>query len=325
MREDSTRVLIADDDRVTAAILGKTLRRWGLEVVEANNGLDAWDLLQAPDRPALAIVDWMMPGLDGLELCRRIRQQESLAALHLILLTARDDRGDIIAGLDAGADDYIIKPFDLEELRARVRAGLRIVSLQQRLAQQVRELQSARDELARLAGTDMLTELHSRRRWFELAASEFARCQRYRRPFSVLTADLDYFKQVNDRYGHAAGDAVLKAFAQVLRLQCRGTDAPGRLGGEEFAILLPETSTRVASDVAQRIVNACRALTIETAAGAVQITCSMGVASVVLPGDTIDLLLQRADEALYRAKHNGRDRLEVEQIAPATATIRAAS
>jgi len=304
--------LVADDDRATAAILTGTLRRWQLDVVEAHDGLQAWDLLQGEPRPSLAIIDWMMPGLDGPELCRRIRQSEALASVHVILLTSRDDRADMVAGLDSGADDYIIKPFNIEELRARVRGGIRIVSLQQRLAAQVADLQAARDDLARLAATDVLTELASRRRWFEMAMHEFVRYTRYRHGFSVLMADLDFFKRINDTFGHGGGDEVLKAFGQIIRRQCRTSDIAGRIGGEEFAILLPDTAAERAYDVARRIVEACRPVAVETPLGTARFSCSIGVACIRPDDVAFESVFQRAAGALYAAKTSGRDRVEME-------------
>ncbi len=146
------RALIADDDRATTAILATTLERWNIEVAVAYDGNAAWDLLGAGDGPSLAILDWMMPGLEGLELCRRIRQEPSLAHMYVILLTGRDSRTDLVAGLDAGADDYVVKPFDIEELRARVNVGVRVLTLQERLAERVTELQAALSNVKQLSG-----------------------------------------------------------------------------------------------------------------------------------------------------------------------------
>jgi len=146
------RALIADDDRATTEILSKTLQQWNIEVIVADDGNVAWDLLGGGDGPSLAILDWMMPGLDGPELCRRIRQDPLLAHMYLILLTGRDARADLVTGLDAGADDYVVKPFDVEELRARVNVGIRVLTLQQRLAERVAELQSALSNVKQLSG-----------------------------------------------------------------------------------------------------------------------------------------------------------------------------
>jgi len=301
------RALIADDDRVTTAILSATLANWGIEAAVAHDGAQAWEMLQAGDAPAPVIVDWMMPGIDGIELCQRIRRAPSLAPTYVMLLTGRSSRVDLVAGLDAGAGDYMVKPIDPEELRARVQVGVRVATLQRRLAEQVAALASARDHLARLASTDALTELYSRRGWFELAASEFSRSRRYGRPVSLLLIDLDYFKRVNDTFGHDAGDRLLQTFGALLRVECRQSDVVGRIGGEEFAILLPETTIHAAQRLAERICVASRALKVATAAGEITCTTSVGISSIGAGDFTIDDVMRRADAALYEAKRGGRD------------------
>jgi len=288
------RALIADDDRMTTAILSAAVASWGLEPVVANDGAQAWEMLQAPGTCDLVIVDWMMPGIDGIELCQRIRRTPSLAATYVLLLTGRSSRADLVAGLDAGADDYMVKPIDPE-------------TLQRRLAEQVAELASARDHLARIASTDALTELYSRRGWFELAATEFSRSRRYGRAVSLLLIDLDYFKRVNDTFGHDAGDRLLQTFAAMLRVECRQSDVVGRIGGEEFAILLPETSIHAAQRLAERICIASRGLKLATAAGEIACTTSIGIGELGGEDFTIDDVMRRADAALYEAKRGGRD------------------
>lgn len=305
--------LIADDDRGTTAILAKALQRWSVDVTIAADGVAAWDRLLAEGgrRPSLALIDWMMPGIDGPELCRRIRRHPALENMYVILLTGRDSRADMVMGLDAGADDYIVKPFDAEELRARVQVGIRVATLQERLAERVEELQIARDELARLAATDPLTGLACRRKWFDSAATELSRARRYGQPMSLLMADLDFFKRVNDTYGHNVGDDVLKAFGQVLQHECRDSDVVGRLGGEEFAVLLPQCSLRAASEVGNRIVAHCRTAEVATPQGPVKFTCSIGVTELVESDAALEDVLERADAAMYQAKRNGRNSVEV--------------
>jgi two-component system chemotaxis response regulator CheY len=228
--------------------------------------------------------------------------------MYTLLLTSRDGRADLVEGLDAGADDYMVKPIDIEELRARIHVGLRVATLQQKLSERVRELQSARDHLVRIANTDALTEVYSRRGWFDLATSEFARCRRYARTFSLIAVDIDFFKRVNDGYGHDAGDALLRHFADMLRFECRTSDVIGRLGGEEFAIVLPETVVTAAETLATRITNACRSLSVSTPAGTVQCSCSIGLTELRADDESIETVLRRADAALYDAKRAGRDR-----------------
>jgi len=301
------RALIADDDRITTAILARALNSWNIETTVAHDGDEAWASLIAGPAPQIVIADWIMPGIDGLQLCERIRREPSLAAIYVMLLTAKSARVDLVAGLDAGADDYMTKPIDTEELRARVQVGTRVASLQQRLAEKVIELEAARDHLARVASTDVLTELFSRRGWFEFAATEFSRSRRYNRAVSLMIVDLDYFKRVNDSYGHDAGDRLLQTFASLLRLECRQSDVVGRIGGEEFAVMLPETSLRAAQRLAGRIANACRSLKVATAAGEVSCTCSIGISDLRPDDFTIDDAMRRADMALYEAKRAGRD------------------
>ena len=301
------RALIADDDRITTAILAGALASWNFDTVVAHDGDEAWAALNAGPVPEIVIVDWMMPGLDGIELCHRIRASAALETSYVMLLTAKSARVDLVAGLDAGADDYMTKPIDPEEFRARVQVGVRVAKLQRQLAEQVAELQAARDHLTRVASTDVLTELYSRRGWFEIAASEFSRSRRYNRTVSLLIVDLDFFKRVNDTYGHDAGDRLLQTFSSVLRLECRQSDIVGRIGGEEFAVLLPETTVRAAQRLANRIAGACRSLRVATAAGDVSCTCSIGISELRGEDFSIDDVMRRADVALYQAKRAGRN------------------
>jgi diguanylate cyclase (GGDEF)-like protein len=301
------RALIADDDRGTTAILKKTLERVGLVIDVAHDGNAAWQALRGVSDPALAVVDWEMPGLSGPELCRRIREEAALSHMYVILVTGRDSRHDVVAGLDAGADDYIVKPFDVDELSARVHVGLRVLKLQGQLAQRIDELQATRDELARLASTDVLTGLFSRRRWFELATIEFSRFCRYKRSLGLLIVDLDFFKRVNDTFGHDSGDRVLSQFAELLRSTSRQSDIVGRLGGEEFAVLLPETDQRAAEDVARRIVEGCHRVAIPEFVDRAGCSCSIGIAQAAPTDGSIEEVLRRADQAMYRAKREGRD------------------
>jgi two-component system, cell cycle response regulator len=301
------RALIADDDPVTTAILFSALGRWGIDATCASDGAAAWKSLAEGPAPDLAIVDWMMPGLDGIELCRRIRQRPDLACMYVLLLTGRGSRTDLVAGLDAGADDYMIKPIDPEELRARVQVAIRIATLQSRLADRVSNLQTAGEHLARLVSTDVLTGVYTRRAWFELAATEFSRSRRYGRGFSLMAIDLDFFKRVNDTFGHEAGDNVLREFAALVRHECRQSDIVGRLGGEEFALLAPETTQEAAEHLAGRIREGCRRLVVPSALGPVRCSCSIGISAMTSGDENIESTLRRVDAALYEAKRSGRD------------------
>jgi two-component system cell cycle response regulator len=301
------RVVVADDDRVTTTVVAGALTKWGIEAVVANDGVSAWNLLCGQPPASLAIVDWEMPGLDGIELCRRVRSQPALSAMYLILLTGRSSRPDLVTGLEAGADDYMLKPIHPDELRARVNVGIRVTALQANLSERVAELQVARDDLTRLVSTDALTGLYSRRWWFELAHTELARARRYGRPLSVLEIDLDHFKRVNDSFGHSSGDQLLQQFADMLRVTCRTTDVIGRLGGEEFAILVPETPLVAAQTLAGRINDACRSLVVRSLSGLISCSCSIGITETEPGDDDIETVLRRADLALYEAKSCGRD------------------
>ncbi len=301
------RAVIADDDPVTTAILSNALRRWSIDATSAPDGTRAWELLAASPASELAIIDWMMPGLDGIEICRRIRRDPRLAGMYVLLLTGRGSRDDLVAGLDAGADDYMIKPIDTEELRARVQVGVRVASLQARLADRVSDLQAASEHLARLVSTDVLTNVYTRRSWFERAAVEFSRSQRYGRAFSLMVIDLDWFKRINDSFGHEIGDRVLRGFTDLLRNECRQSDIVGRLGGEEFALLAPETPQAAAQHLAGRIRDVCRDLVVESPGGPVRCSCSIGISEFASTDDSVESALRRADAALYEAKRSGRD------------------
>jgi two-component system cell cycle response regulator len=294
------RILVVDDDPVSRRLLEAFLRKWGYEAAVTDDGEKALEILQVPDAPNLVISDWMMPGLDGLELCRRIRGMERSGYVYFIILTAKANKGDVVQGLDAGADDYLVKPFDQAELECRVRIGKRILDLEQRILH--------------LASTDGLTGLLNRRAFMERMEAEMERVKRERTSLSVILADIDYFKKINDAYGHQTGDVVLQKFARQLRECSRPYDLVGRYGGEEFVICLPGTGLLQAASVAERMrkgVEEMRNMT-PGLSTAILITGSFGVASLEQgSGEDIDSLIRRADEALYRAKSEGRNRVFV--------------
>lgn len=287
-------------------VVAGALSSWQLEVDTASDGTAAWQILSSVQPPSLAVLDWTMPGVDGIELCRRIRGGR-LKTMYVILLTAHDNRADLIHGLDAGADDYMIKPVDVDELRARVHVGVRVATLQETLGQRVKDLHRAHDRLKEMVSTDALTHLYSRRWWFDMASTEFVRSRRHNRDFSLLLLDLDHFKLVNDRFGHEQGDAVLRRFADLLRCECRQSDIVGRIGGEEFALALPETSISQAQTLAARLIDACRGASLTTDAGPINWSCSIGVTDQRDEDGDIDAVLRRADRALYSVKRAGRN------------------
>ncbi|MEW6542641.1 MAG: diguanylate cyclase [Nitrospirota bacterium] len=303
------RILIADDDSLTCRILETALSAWGYQVVVARDGQAAWEILQRAEAPQLAILDWMMPELDGTEVCQRIRQRAAQPYMYLLLLTARSCKTEIIKGLNAGADDYLTKPVDFEELRARLRAGQRILDLQA-------ELIAAREAFQAQATHDPLTGLWNRAAIFETLGQEFARAKREQAAIGVVLADLDSFKQVNDTYGHLAGDRVLCEAARRMSAAVRPYDAIGRYGGEEFLAVLPGCNGPDAVAVAERVREALERASVEVAEGQiVPITASLGVAAG--RGDDAgepDALVKAADAALYRAKESGGNRTELGSV-----------
>lgn len=294
------KVLVADDDAVTRRALRGLLDYLGHETVEACDGPSAWEAIRACDEPSLIILDWMMPGMSGIEICRRLRDGVNKPYQYILMLTARDAMDDLVEGMDAGADDYLRKPFDIRELRVRVRAAERVLSEQ--------------DALRARAITDELTGILNRRGIVERLHHELALVARDGRDLSVLIADLDHFKAVNDTYGHPIGDEVLKEVTRRMRVQLRAYDDIGRFGGEEFAVLLPACEEIGAMSVAERIRSSVSSQPVLTSAGPVAVSVSIGIASV----DTLDdyepeHVLARADKALYAAKHCGRNRIEIDK------------
>jgi diguanylate cyclase (GGDEF)-like protein len=296
-------VLIAEDEQVTRRLLESMLRRWGYEVVGCSDGRQAWDVLREPDSPRLAILDWMMPGIDGPEICRRLREHRREDYVYVILLTSKDGAHDIVAGLDAGADDYVGKPFNPPELKVRLRAGRRIIELQQ-------ELVAAQEALRDQATHDSLTGLWNRAAILDLLHAETARAARQGGPLGIIMADIDHFKRVNDIYGHAAGDAVLRETARRLAASVRPYDSAARYGGEEFLCVLPRCDARQAASVAERIRRAIAGEAIEVPKAKLGITISLGVAAGG-GNEGGEALIRAADAALYRAKNAGRNRVEV--------------
>lgn len=290
------KILIAEDEDVSRLKLESLLTAWGYEVVAVEDGTEAWKILDHEDAPRLAILDWIMPGIDGPEICRRVRQSQHTPYTYLIILTAKTHREDIILGMDAGADDYVNKPFDAQELKVRVRAGQRIVELEEALRVQ--------------ATHDSLTGAWNHGAIIEMLERELARAKREGSTLGVVLADLDHFKQVNDHHGHLAGDEVLRAAAQRMTRALRRYDFLGRYGGEEFLILLPRCGLADALGLAERLRRSVAADPVVSAAGEIRFTMSLGVtASDQEDPSAAEALLHRADEALYQAKRQGRNRV----------------
>lgn len=290
-------VLIADDEPVSRRLLMAALESWGYSVVVAADGVAAWRLLQAPEAPALAIIDWEMPGLDGPEVCRRLKTHAETRHTYVIVLTSRASSADIVTAMEAGADDFVEKPFKPEELRVRLRAGERIVDMQA--------------ELRRKASHDDLTGIVNRRMVLEMLGREHHRAMRDLKPLAVALLDIDFFKRINDRFGHPTGDAVLRGTVARITASIRISDLAGRYGGEEFLILMPRCDEVTARQVAERVRMAIASTPIVVGDRQIEVTASLGVAATVAPETTTPrLLIANADAALYRAKEGGRNRVE---------------
>jgi two-component system, cell cycle response regulator len=295
------RVLIADDSATSRAMLRKALERWGYEVVMAENGAEAWDILARPDAPPMAILDWVMPCLTGPEVCRKVRETRREPYTYILLLTSKNTKDEIVEGLDSGADDYIVKPFDQQELLVRLRAGKRIIDLQL-------SLMEAREELREKANKDLLTMLPNRSAIGSTLEQEIARCHRDRRTVGIILLDIDHFKKVNDTFGHFAGDAVLRETASRLRGSMRPYDQVGRYGGEEFLAVLPNCDMEQATNQGERMRQRLQEAKMLVDDGTeIPVTASFGVTISDLSERSPDVFVRVADEALYRAKAGGRN------------------
>jgi len=298
------KILIAEDDPAYCQLLKDVLVMWGYDVVVARNGDEALQALMTEDAPQLAILDWMMPGLEGVEVCRRIRKDAKDYYTYIILLTSLQRDEDLVIGMEAGADDYIFKPFKLNELRVRLRAGRRIIELQN-------ELLEARDIFHEKSIHDSLTGLLNHDEILGILDKELARSERDGECVSIIMADIDHFKSVNDTYGHLAGDVVLRTIAQKMQSMARSYDAIGRFGGEEFLFVLPECCMECAVTFADRLRSSISMDGIDTPEGMIAVTISLGVATSRKDGELDgDSLVRAADAALYKAKGRGRNCVE---------------
>jgi diguanylate cyclase (GGDEF)-like protein len=288
------RVLIADDDRVSGLVLQSALETNGYNVAVATDGLEAWKVLQSDDPPRLAILDWMMPGLDGLEICRKVRKAGG-PYIYLLLLTANVNPAEVVAGINAGADDYIKKPFNPDELLARLRTGARIVELEEKLRLQ--------------ATQDPLTGLLNRAAIMERLEVEMRRSIRDAAPLSIAMVDLDHFKTINDTYGHAAGDAVLRETTRKMGALLRPYDSIGRYGGEEFIIVFPNCDVSQANAIAERVCGFISEKPVDIGSREISVTVSIGVAQMSKVSE-YDSLVRTADVALFRAKAAGRNQVK---------------
>ncbi len=294
------KVLIADDSATSRAMLRTALSRWGYDVILAEHGAQAWEILAQPDPPTMAILDWVMPHMTGPEVCKRVRETRREPYTYILLLTSKNTKGETVEGLEAGADDYIVKPFDQHELQVRLRVGKRIVDLQMDLLQ-------AREELRDRANKDLLTMLPNRPAIVAALEQELSRCHRDNRTVGIILLDIDHFKKINDSYGHFAGDAVLREAATRLRGNMRTYDQVGRYGGEEFLVVLPNCDLEQATNQAERMRQRLHATTMIVDGVEMRVSASFGVTVSDGSERTPDAFVRIADEALYRAKANGRN------------------
>lgn len=290
-------VLIVDDDAITRFALSTAVEEWGFVPVLAENADQALKILATDTTPHLLIIDWSMPGMSGPDLCKTIRKREDGQFFYILMLTGKEGNEAIIEAMEAGADDFLSKPFDHRVLKVRIAAGSRIVRLEQTLNQ--------------LASRDALTQCWNRRMIDELFANSIAESTRKRSKLSLMVLDIDHFKRVNDTFGHSAGDAALKHVVNILNTNLREYDQVGRYGGEEFVILLPATDCNEAWGVAERIRSAIQFQpTILNDDLIIELTVSIGIAEFDRRRDANQsAFFERADKALYTAKQTGRNRI----------------
>jgi two-component system cell cycle response regulator len=296
------KILIADDDEISLKMMGMMLRKMGYEVVAVGNGRDALDKLLNPNGPRLALLDWMMPEIDGPQVCRSLRAAFEQQYVFVILLTSRDRREDLVEGLDAGADEYLTKPCNSEELKARLLTGERILRLEDKLV-------AAREEMRFKATHDALTSLWNRGKILEALDDAL----RHVESMAVLMCDIDHFKAINDQHGHLVGDAVLRELASRMRGAVRANDLVGRYGGEEFLVVLNGCDASRLPERAEKLRKAISEGSFHSDTGEISFTISIGAVAVGRKDSAIfvETILNLADAALYQAKEEGRDRVVI--------------
>jgi len=300
------KILVADDEKSLRVILSKALIKWGYDTVEAENGTDAVSILNKENPPMIVILDWMMPQMNGIEVLRKIRAEEREIPFYIIMLTSKNEKSDIIEGLNEGADDYLVKPFDLGELQARINSGKRVIKLQQELVDSKKKLEYQLEH-------DVLTGVYSRRFIMEKLNSEISRSMRTGISFAAAICDIDHFKKINDTYGHQAGDKVLCEFGKILEENIREYDSVGRIGGEEFLIITPIKNEADEISLFERVRLKVEKSRIKVDTGEISITVSIG-ATFYENGKTADKIISEADKALYVAKNSGRNKVVFSKI-----------
>lgn len=310
-----SRVLVVDDDRAMLTLLMAMLKSTGHTVFVARNGVEAMAQVEK-HRPQLIITDWMMPEMDGLTLCRKLRERPDCRDIYLIVMTAQDDPDKLVEAFEAGADDYLVKPIIQKIFFSRLRAGLRVVKLQEELAadreQLLRlstDLAEANEGLQLLALTDALTTLPNRRAAMERLEQEWALTKRGNRNFTCMMVDVDFFKSINDRFGHPVGDQVLKRVAAELRQVARAQDMVCRYGGEEFLVICPDTDVLEGSLCAERMRKRVQSIPVKHGTHTIEVTVSIGLAERVDGMSSWEDVLNLSDQRLYMAKQTGRNKV----------------
>lgn len=304
------KILLVEDSKAQAGLIRDFLEKTGYEVIWAENGKSAIKIAKGKGIDII-LLDLVLPDISGNEVCRWLKLNEDTKGLPIIMLTVKDGLTDKVAGLEAGADDYLPKPYNEIELNARIYASLRTKALQDELRQKNRQLENLLKQVEIMAITDQLTGIYNRRRLVTILEKEFRRTIRYKSPLACLMIDIDHFKRINDRFGHHAGDMVIREIAQILVKNAREIDTVARWGGEEFIALFPQTKKEEALQSASRIIKAVSEHKFPEIADE-QITVSIGIASAPDPSiDTEEKLIHASDMALYEAKKNGRNRAEL--------------
>jgi two-component system cell cycle response regulator len=305
------KILVVEDDGASREALQRAIRLLGHTCRAAQDGLEAWEMHHR-EHADVILSDWRMPRMSGVELCKRVRAAEQDGTYtYFMLMTALDDREHLLQGMEAGADDYHAKPIDIDELQARLTSAARVLKLYEKLAAKNRLLRRDSQAAFQLARVDPLTDVANRLRMSEDLATLWGRARRYGHHYSAALSDIDWFKIYNDRFGHLAGDEVLKRVAQAIKSELRQSDGLYRYGGEEFLVILPEQALAEATLAMNRVRAAIEALAIATPTERGVVTVSVGVTELAASDDVPETWIRRTDEALYKAKANGRDRVEV--------------
>ena len=305
------RILVVEDDPVSRKLLQKTLEGWGYEIITAENGKKALDII-LNENLKFVVADWMMPVMDGLTLCRMLRSSKDKGYVYFIMLTGKDKKEDVIEGLKAGVDDYVVKPFDRSELQVRVRAGERILTLEKELTAKNESLQRLNLKLEELVRLDTLTGAGNRLSFYETIEKTHHRACRYAYGYGIIMCDVDNFKLYNDTYGHLAGDNILRRVADSIKCSIRMSDDVFRYGGEEMVITLPDQDINTTITVAEKVREGIESMGIEhrgTAIGILTISCGVAAFDMEKLENKWEDILENADKALYRAKSAGKNRV----------------